>query len=188
MALLIYVIYEILLHYQIGTNIKIIETTFYYIVPYGFLTFLGYNYNKTSKTTKYSIILTSLIIFITLVIYYYLQNGQFQSVQFAKYPPRAYYLSYGIAISYSLLMACEKVKQEYFNSKVINFISTHSMWLYLWHIIVLAGYITLHLPELWFLKLLIVYGGTILIVIIVNKILDFIEKNKKYKLLIYLRG
>ena len=62
------------------------------------------------------------------------------------------------------------------------------MWLYLWHILALGLYEKLHLPENWILKFLVVFAISIIIVLIVNKILDLIEKKKKFAVLIYLRG
>ena len=184
----IYVIYEILFHYEIGTDIKIIDTTFYYIIPYGLLTYLGYNFNNFSKKAKYIIIAISGLIFTSLVVYYAVKTGSFQLVQIAKYPPRLYYLSYGIFCSFALLLICQKVKQKYFEHKIIDYISKHTMWIYLWHILVLGVYDAAHLPDFWILRFALVYLGSVLMVMAVNKLLDLIEKKKKIQCLIYLRG
>lgn len=184
----VYLLYEICHYFKIGTDIKLIETTFYYIIPYGLLTFLGFSYDRMKNKTKYIIIGISLAIFIGLAIYNYLQTGSLQTVQIAKYPPRAYYLSYGIFCSFSLLLICPKIKQKYFKNKIINYISSHTMWIYLWHIFALEVYEMFKLPEIWVLKLLVVYITSMLIVLLVNKIIDAIEKKKKIKALIYLRG
>ena len=188
-----YILYEIAYFYKLGLNGSgftkdFIDTTFYYIIPYGVLTYLGYNYYKMKKRTKLIIALVSFIVFIFLAVYYRSTLGSFQLVQIAKYPPRIYYLSYGIGCSFALLILCEKKKLEIYDNKVIRFISAHSLWIYLWHIFVLDIYGTLKLPEIWFIKLIIVYMLSMLITFIVNKRLDFAEKCYHISFAKYLRG
>ena len=85
--LVVYVIYEIAYFYKIGTDNKLIDTTFYYIVPYGgVLTYLGYNYHRMKK--KELIAALSLFCFVGLGVYYWHKFGSPQLVQISKYPPR----------------------------------------------------------------------------------------------------
>ena len=65
--------------------------------------------------------------------------------------------------------------------------SQHSMWIYLWHILVLTVYEKLQMVEIWYLELLIVYAVSISIVFIVNVFLDKIEIKKRYGWVKYLR-
>ena len=188
-----YILYEIAYSYKLGLNgsgfIKdFIDTTFYYIIPYGVLTYLGYNYYKMKKRTILVIALVSFIVFISLAVYYRSIFGSFQSVQIAKYPPRIYYLSYGIGCSFALLILCEKKKLEIYDNKVIRFISAHSLWIYLWHIMILDIYDRSRLPEIWFVKLIIVYIFSMLMVYMVNQGLDYVEKNHLFSFIKYLRG
>lgn len=188
-----YLIYEIAYYYQVGLNGNIyvkalVDTTFYYIVPYGVLTFLGYNYIFFKRSTKAWIAAVSAFAFAGLCVFYRVYTGNFQLVQIAKYPPRIYYLSYGIACSFSLLLYCEGKALRVFNNVIIKFISAHSMWIYLWHIFVLQVYANLHLPEIWFIKLVVVYCVSSGIVVAINCLLDKIEENKKIAVLKYLRG
>ena len=183
----IYILYEISYFFQIGIDYKIIETTLYYIIPYGLLTYIGYNFNNISDKEKKIYIFTNLILFVLMMYFYYLKTGSFQLVQIAKYPPRLYYLTYGLLCSFILLIVCKKYN-KLFNNKLINFISKNSMWIYLWHILVLDIYKYIHLPEIWYLKLLIVYSISLLIVLLVNKILCILESKHKINFFKYLRG
>ena len=185
---LIYILYEICYCSGIGVNSKTVETTFYYIIPYGLLTFLGYNFSKISYKGKYIIIAISFLLFAGLAAYYAITTESLQNVQIAKYPPRLYYLSYGVFCSFSLLCIASKIKEKYLKNKVIEFISAHSMWLYLWHILVLGLYEKLNLPKNWILKFIVVFSTSAIIVLTINKILDLIEKKRKFAILIYLRG
>lgn len=188
-VILFYLSYEILYHFQIGTDNMFIETTFYYIIPYGLLTYIGYNLDKIKHKKLIIFIAANLIIFIATALYLYAGTGNFQQVQAYKYPPRLYYLSYGIFCSLSLMTICRNKRYEkHFNNKIIQYVSSHSMWIYLWHILTLSTYEKLHLPENWILKFLAVSISAILIVILVNKILDKLEKRRHIKLFDYLRG
>ena len=185
--LIVYVIYEIAFYYKIGTDNKVFDTTFYYIIPYGgVLTYLGYNYNRTRR--KELIAFLSLFVFFALMIHYWVKLGSFQLVQISKYPPRCYYLSFGIAVSFILLMACERNNLKIYQNPLIVFISKHSMWIYLWHILVLTLYSDAKLPSKWYIKLLVVYSCSIVIVYLVNMVLDLIETRRNVFFFKYLRG
>ena len=184
----LYIVYELCYYHGIGVDNKIIDTTFYYIIPYGILTFLGYNYRRMSERTKRWIIVWSGILFAVLAVYFTLINGGvFQIVQIAKYPPRIYYLSFGVFVSFLLMTVLEKYDLRLFKNKIIGFISAHSMWIYLWHILVIFVYEKLHLPENWVLKYIVVFTGAVVVTLVVNKILDVIEKRMKLKVIKYLR-
>ena len=187
-----YVIYEIAYHYGLGYNGGIIQyfvdSTFYYIIPYGLITYLGYNYNNMTVKAKHVMLAASFIAFISLAIFYWADTGMFQLVRISKYPPRLYYLSYGIACSFALLMVCERKNRALFENKIVFFISSHSMWIYLWHILVLAIYGKLKLPEVWYIKLIVVYSVSAVIVITVNRMLDFLESRHHFSCIKYLRG
>lgn len=184
----LYLLYEIAFYYQLGTENKILMSTLYYIIPYGSVSFLGFHYRAMKTKAKYGIVLASFIIFVSFAVYYRISEGAFQLVQISKYPPRVYYLSYGVLCTFSLLLLCEKLNFRWFSHPIIQFISMHSMWIYLWHILWLTIYSVLKLPAIWFIKLPIVFGGAVITVIIVNKCLDLIEKKVQLKVLKYLRG
>ena len=184
----IYLLFEVGYYFQIGTTNKFIETTFYYIVPYGVLTFLGYNYKSFSTKTRYLITFISFFIFAMLGGYYWIVNNSPQIVQIAKYPPRLYYLSYGVFCSFALLILCEKHNFSIFMNPIIRFISNHSMWIYLWHIMILAVYNELRLPSYWMIKLFIVYCLALLVVHVINLILDLFDKKGTIKFFNYFRG
>lgn len=188
LILLIYLLYELLYFFGIGTTNKIIDTTFFYIIPYGVLTFIGYYYEKISNKAKIVLVSFNFILFAVLAYYYFVKTGSFQLVQIAKYPPRIYYLSYGLVCSIILIFICNKYNFKIFKNNIICYISKHSMWIYLWHILAIDFYEFLKLPELWYIKLIFVYFLAIIIVIVLNKILDIIEKKHKFKILKYLRG
>ena len=182
-----YILYEILYHFGVGTQNKILDTTMYYIIPYSMLTYMGYNYSNMKESIKKAIAIISFLVFAILAVYYWKDSGQFVQVQVAKYPPRLYYLAYGIACSFFAIMFCEKHSLKIYEAKFIKYISMHSMWIYLWHILTLTIYDALKIPEIWYVKFMLVYMAAILMVVAVNMCLDLIEKRYKYDFK-YLRG
>lgn len=182
--LIIYLLYELCCHYEVGMSNKIIETTFYYIIPYGILTYIGFNIDNIKNSKKILLIILNIIIFISLGLYLYNTCGSFQNVQVAKYPARLYYLSYGLLCSLLLFIVCSKFN---FKNKIITFISKHSLWIYLWHIFYLDLYDYLKLDNKWYIKFIIVYLISIITIYLINKLLDLIDKNHKYNFLNYLR-
>ncbi len=183
----IYILYEIFYYFRIGFDYKIIETTFYYIIPYGFIAYLGYFYPKMKDKRKDQIIGFSFLFFISCLLFYYFKNNTFPYLYDYKYPPILYYLSYGVLISFILLTYTQYHTISLFKSKIITFISKHSLWIYLWHILVLDIYPYLKLPDLWYLKYIVVSIITLSIVYIENKLLDKIENDQNKKYLKYFR-
>ncbi len=184
----IYIVYEVAYYFGIGMGNKLFDTTVNTIIPYGVLTYLGYNYFQMKKKHRYLIAMTAFMVFAGFGMYYWKICGAFQSVQIAKYPPRFYYMGFGVAVSFLLLLICEKWNLKVYGSKLVRFVSGHSMWLYLWHILVLLIYGVLKLPEIWYIKFLVVYMTAGGMVWIVNALLDKIENKKRIKWFRYLRG
>lgn len=110
------------------------------IIPYGCIFGLGM-VMSTMKINK--VLLMSIFwgtVFIVLAFYYWKSLGHFVPTQHYKYPPRLYYFSYSIFIT-SLLYSLTSSNQQLLKIPArqifvdgIVFISSSSMWIYLWHI------------------------------------------------------
>lgn len=185
---LIYVIYEFAFYFQLGISNKFIETTFYYIIPYGLLTYIGFNYNQIKYKWKIAIAIISSLLCICLAIYYWQSLGSLQNVQIAKYPPRLYYLTFGISISFILLLICERWPLKFYNNVFFRFFSRNSLWIYLWHILMLELYNFLKLPQLWILKFAVVCSASALLVLLITTIVDKIAKKHPFPFFKYLKG
>ncbi len=186
-VLAIYILYEVACFYNIGTSSPVVSTLFY-IIPYGCVTFLGYNYEKITEKKKKSILFIAFVIFAVLAVAMWFRTGSLQSPQKAKYPPTLYFLSYGVFASCFLLLLCQNIQLRIYKLKLVQYISSHSLWIYLWHILVLQAYSFFSLPKIWYVKFAVVMCGSILTTFIVNKILDIVEKKRTYTFIKYLRG
>lgn len=173
-----YCLYELIYFFEIGIDNRFLDTTLFYIVPYGLLTYLGYHFCRMGKKTKLAIAMAALLVFVVFGIYYWIGNGAPQSVQIAKYPPRLYYLGYGVACSFFLLLFCEKYTFKIYDNPIVKYISVHSMGIYLWHILVLSLYDYLQLPRIWCIKWIVVYAIALVMVYVGNKLLHLIHLKK----------
>lgn len=168
----IYFAYEIMYYLGIGRDIAVVDSTLYYIIPYGLIAFLGYNYSEMSDKVKKIILTSAWIIFAYIFIYYAVKTGGIRNLEINKYPPRIYYISYGLGCSFLLLFICEKTKVGNVKSALVDFVSKNSLWLYLWHIITLDFIIPLFSVKLsWYISLLIVFICSLICVYLQNYIM-----------------
>jgi hypothetical protein len=182
-----YILYEII--YGLGyLNNRFALDTICNVIPYGALTYLGIRYKYIPQKKRLIICVIFFLLFIAFGIYYNKLFGRIKIVSVAKYPPRMYYLSYGIFSSFVLLMICEKIDLPLLHHGLITFISSHSFWIYLWHIF----YITILRLVLgnayWYLQFVILMICCVGTVWLQNTILDHIEKNIGRKVCTFLRG
>lgn len=117
------------------------------VIPYISIFMIGLVVNKFSK--KYLILLSAFfaIIYIGYVIYNIQIMGGYQLTSIQKYPPKLYYTSY--AISVSLLLYCIKNYILVFCSRfkavaVCEFIGSHTLWIYFWHIPMIRPVLIIH--------------------------------------------
>ena len=185
---LVYLIYETAYGFQIGTNNYIFLNTVYYIIPYGLLTSLGMSYPSMTKRVKMTICLASIFIFAVYAFYYYYSIGELQIPTIVKYPPRLYFLSYSVALSFFLLILCERRENRLFRSQPVQFISSHSLWIYLWHILYLYLSEKISFTGNWIVKYCFVIVLSTATVWLQNRVLDKIEIQFKKSVPKYLRG
>lgn len=120
----------------------------FYLIPYGCLFGLGMIMASIKNSSIILISVFAGIVYFILGLNYYHDAGYFISTYIAKFPPRLYYVSYGIFMStllYLLVGFCLNLlnKLKYHSKpieqvkKSIIFISYSSLWIYLWHILLI---------------------------------------------------
>ena len=133
-SLLLFVGYEFLCHAGVFNN-KLLDYLIAYFIPCFLLLVLAKIIFESEKWNNITI-MVSFLIFVAYAVYLYRENGYFIQTQEYKYPFQLYYLSYGILVSGILIKLTKRVTLAGFlYDKVILFISSHSLWIYLWHII-----------------------------------------------------
>ncbi len=172
----LYVAHEMLAHFGVyGLNV-LLEFVLAYAIPYGIVYFLGLLSNR-SKYRHYDFVVSGifLVVFVVMLGINNINNGGFVSMQSAKYPPTLYYLSYSLFVGFLLMGVLKGLKLK--ANVVIGFFSRSSLWIYLWHILVLLVVGKLHIP-FWPVNYILVVVGASLITCLQNKVVDYLGKKK----------
>lgn len=165
---LLYIVYEILLYvfscYFRAKYYFMVEGTLFYMLPYGCIFAFGVRLRKMSKNEIFNFSLLFSLIFIMLFVYLYFKNGEIVGTQGYKYPPRLYYISYGMFASLFAFILSEYILGVIGGCSSINliitFVSKNSLSIYLWHIPLLSvfsGKFYYNYFVVYFLALFITY-------------------------------
>ena len=102
-----------------------------------------------------------------------------------KYPPRSYFLVYGVFASV-LLWSFRSFLKQLTNNRVFLFIGRNTIWIYLWHIV----YVSLAnaLLDSWIIKYIVVYMLTIFTYMFQYKLIKLLTENRKTSFLKYFIG
>ena len=142
-------------------------------IPYVAVFILGTIINKLSKQVQMRVLLSSLAIYTIMIFCNYSESGNYISLQLYKYPPRLYYISYGLTMIMLLWVSrawiVKIISKIGFLSPLV-FIGQHTIWCYFWHIF-FVWLVTDNINSS-FLRFIIVYCGAILLVVIQNLVLN----------------
>ena len=134
-TLLFYIIYEVCCYNGLFNN-KIMLYLFAYIVPCYLLIIISY-YIFDNKKMQIITFVISMLVFIVIELLIYKENGCFLATQTQKYPFRVLYLSYAISASSLIILLFRNWDNNHYSDGIIKFISSHSLWIYLWHIMII---------------------------------------------------
>lgn len=177
----IYGIYELLIHYQIGMDNLFFYSVFYFAIPYGILTLIGLNYNELNQKQRFVIFLISALAFFMIMGFYIFKDRAIKNIALFKYPPRIYFLSYGLFMSMLLIHIMSKKNHKIYNNIIVRQVSKSTLWIYLWHIFFINIFDRLGLFETWWTRFIMLVVLSCGLTIVQNAILDLLVKKKKYK-------
>lgn len=186
-AVLVYVLYEALCEFQIGTSLRLVDSTLFYIIPYGLVLTFGLNYDRFSRRKKCCMAVIFTLAFVSSEICHMVYTGHFCFVQQYKYSPRHIYLIHAM-MYISILMLVIKYFSEIGKNRLVVFISKSSLWIYLWHILVLYIVKTLLNSTVWPVKFVIVISISVMITYFQNRIVDKFDGKLPKVLLKVFRG
>jgi fucose 4-O-acetylase-like acetyltransferase len=126
-----------------------VENYLYYGIPYSCLFGLGIVLPNLSDRSIKFISAFFLALFLSFSIYSFQYFGEVVSTQDLKYPPSLYYFSYGILMTLFLFAIVSRWQQNLPNFAEKNpivmdsiiFLSTSSLWIYLWHVFFLQCWV-----------------------------------------------
>jgi peptidoglycan/LPS O-acetylase OafA/YrhL len=105
-------------------------------IPYSLLFIYGM---RLDRMRKRSVLLAALLggaVFSTMAYIKYVGSGGFVQTQEFKYPPTLYYLSYGFLFLNLFYLAKDTISAR-LPSRWVLWVSSNSLWIYLWHIMAL---------------------------------------------------
>lgn len=132
----IYGIYSYLVNLDHNFQSKIINVLFRASI----LDFIGYSIVVFIiigiKNLRKKAILINIMVFSAITIILAFRNN-FMPTQEFKYPIQMYYISYSMSVGLLIYLIVDKINQ--YNLSYLNkcsvYLSNHSMWIYLWHIL-----------------------------------------------------
>lgn len=134
---------------------SIYRETLPYLVGYAIPFLLGLRLRQTNKKQENAFLITIIIVSITVLCLFYIQyHTIIEPTTYFKYPPRSYYIIYGLLAS-AALWKLRHTLNPLANSKLVLFIGRNTIWIYLWHIVFVT--IANHLFENWLLKYILTY-------------------------------
>lgn len=163
-------------------NVQYMESILY-MIGYSiiFLYGLKLRYNSSKKFLLFSSILF-LICIIGIYVRYKLGMKITISAYF-KYPPRFYYIAYGLFVC-TCLWYLRNILGRFIKLNFLRFIGQNTMWIYLWHIVMV--YFTEFLDLNFIYRYIIVFSSTLIIYLLQY---NLVSKNlPKYKFLRYFIG
>ena len=186
LTIIIYVIYELLNTIGIFEN-HIILYFFGYIIPCFVLIIVSLYLFSASKKSIFIFSILNFILFVLTGLYLYKKTGIIQLTNIHKYPFRIYYLSYALMLSSLIILFFKNEKIcKYFNNRFVLFISKNSLWIYLWHILIVT--IVNNNNVIWILKYLIVLIVSLLITYTQSLVISHLEKKCSSRLLKLFKG
>ena len=186
--LALFLIYEVLF-YTVGNANGFLEYGIYYLIPYGLVCmYIGMQLKQWNNKKIIKVMLIFLLIFVIIFTYFYITKRQFTKISDYKYPPRVYYLSYGIGISLLLYYLVDRKNifniKERLNNKLVLFIGQHTMWIYLWHILYLNTFAFVKFDVKWYEKYIFLVVMATLTTYVQSKIVQKLNiKNRNIKVL-----
>lgn len=126
------------------------------VVPYMLIFLFGLRMGELTNRQVLSVALVSFGLFLVIALRKLLFFGEFIQTQEFKYPPTLYYLAYGFFGLSMVYLLGRRYAGKIKRPAVITWLSSHSLWIYLWHIVAYYIWIyTLGSPrDSWLLSIL----------------------------------
>lgn len=184
------IIYEIvILLFPKLVDIRFIYYSFFTIIPYAVLLSIGMLINKMSRFKRYLLCGVALFLHVSMSVMYFVNTGTYLPIAQHKYPARFYYLSYGLSATIILMELLKNIEYKIPDWKLVRFVSEHSLWIYLWQIMILTiiKYV-IKINDRWILSWMILMIGSIFVVWIQSVLINWISKKKNWIVWNYFKG
>lgn len=104
-----------------------------YLFGYSAVFMMGLRFRRAEIKEKLSVLLAALFVMVAMAFYMTSEHETWIYFQKLKYPPRIYFLMWGILAS-AFLWFTSKVWVKVLDNSLFTFIGRNTIWIYLWHI------------------------------------------------------
>ena len=151
----------------------LVSETVPYIFGYSALFLSGMVLKTADNTTKVSVLVISLLLFVLTHYFLYYHYLVLDLSPYYKYPPRINYLLYGLTIC-SLLWIIRPIGNKLSSFIIFSFWGQNTIWIYLWHIPWVM--LMLNVSSNWGIRYLMVLGGATFVYLIQYLIVSKLQK------------
>lgn len=189
MSIMLLLFDGVVTYYPILIENRFLYYTLFSIIPYCALISIGLFLERLTSKGRVALGVIALVIYILIGSYLMLDTGSYQSIAQYKYPARVYYLAYGSAVTIILMEIVRKFEEKLPRLKIVEFVSKHSLWIYLWQIMMLTVVnFVIKINNIWWLSWLTLFIGSVSITWIQNKLVDSISLKYKSNIWNYFKG
>lgn len=155
---------------------RVVYYSVFCIIPYGTFLFVGYIYETLDKKDKIYLLVSSAVVHLALMAIYMFVYGEYRWISEFKYPARLYYISYGIVAFIIISEGFKLIEKKIDKSLIISFISQHTLWVYLWQILLLTivNYV-LRISEYWLVCWGVLLVGSVIITWVQSTIVIYLN-------------
>ncbi len=108
-------------------------------IPYTILFLYGLRLSRLTRAQVITASCLGLSVFGVMAYLKYTAAGMFVQTQEFKYPPTLYYLSYGF-FALNVFYLSRNFLLGLVRTRIVLWLSSHSLWIYLWHILALYAW------------------------------------------------
>lgn len=152
-----------------------LEQAVFVIMPFLFVYAYGFRLQRLGTRTIILVMLLSFVVWAVLAIMAYSMTGGFVPTQNFKYPARLYYLSYAMIWINGLYLVLRTARWPDPMHRAAVWISQRSLWIYLWHILMLFIWLEIvkqiAAPLPWTMQFGVVLAGACAIVAVQDAII-----------------
>ena len=180
------ILYEVLIYVPGLVDNRFFYYTLFSAVPYGIFMLLGIKYDTLSAKEKLKLFIVGLGLLIFSSVVLFVRYGELQSPADYKYPAQLYFFSYSLPIIITLIELCKKLEPCMKKFSLVQFMSRHSLWIYLWQIFFLAVFNYVLCVSSWILTYLGIVCFSVLFTWIQNLSIEKISRKKNFYIFKYL--
>ena len=161
-----------------------------YTTGYAVLFLLGLRMKRTSGKVQSVYVLFFAVAMVWLGFGVAAERGSWLKMQWYKYPPQTYYLVWGALVSL-LLWSCRRWWSRWLDRKWVLFIGQNTIWIYLWHIPLVAPVNEMLTETCWIWRYALVGGCSIGICYLQSLVVGRIaakRPDRKNRMLKFLKG